>query len=107
MTAEALMVGTVAYDQKVVPIWEGIRDYFRGADVEMDVVWFSNYDAQVAALLAGWIDVAWNTNLAYLRVHRETGGTCRVLAMRDTDVGFRTLLVGRAGELARSSDLKG
>ena len=30
MTQE-LMVGAVAYDQKVVPIWEGIREYFRGA----------------------------------------------------------------------------
>ena len=66
------MVGAVAYDQKVVPIWEGIKGYFRGAPVEMDVVWFSNYDAQVDALLAGWIDIAWNTNLAYVRTHHET-----------------------------------
>jgi phosphonate transport system substrate-binding protein len=107
MTLERMMVGAVACDQKVVPIWEGIRDYFRGSAIEMDVVWFSNYEAQVAALLAGWIDIAWNTNLAYVRVHRETRGACRVLAMRDTDVGFRTLLVGRAGELSRPSDLKG
>ena len=101
------MVGAVAYDQKVVPIWEGIKGYFRGAPVEMDVVWFSNYDAQVDALLAGWIDIAWNTNLAYVRTHHETAGACRALAMRDTDVGFRTLLVGRAGELGNVRDLKG
>ena len=25
---EALVVGAVAYSAKVVPIWEGIRDYF-------------------------------------------------------------------------------
>ena len=66
MTQE-LMLGAVAYDQKVVPIWEGIREYFRGAPVEMDVVLFSNYEAQVNALLAGKIDIAWNTNLAYVR----------------------------------------
>jgi len=102
-----ILVGAVAYDQKVVPIWEGIRDYFRGSEIEMDIVWFSNYGAQVAALLAGWIDVAWNTNLAYVRVDRVTDGACTVLAMRDTDVGFRTLLVGRADELGRPSDLKG
>jgi ABC-type phosphate/phosphonate transport system substrate-binding protein len=104
---KAMVVGAVAYDQKVVPIWEGILGYFEGSGVEMDVVWFSNYRAQVAALFAGWIDIAWNTNLAYVHVYRESDGACRVLAMRDTDVGFRTLLVGRAGELARSSDLKG
>ena len=107
MTLQPMLVGAVAYDQKVVPIWEGIRDHFRGSAIEMDVVWFSNYEAQVAALLAGWIDVAWNTNLAYVRVHRATDAECRALAMRDTDVGFRTLLIGRAGELGRLPDLEG
>jgi ABC-type phosphate/phosphonate transport system substrate-binding protein len=107
MNGEPLIVGAVAYDAKVVPSWEGIRDYFRGSLVEMDVVWFSNYEAQVAALLEGFVDVAWNTNLAYMRTHHATDGTCRVLAMRDTDVGFTTLLVGRAGELASIEDLRG
>ena len=36
-----VMVGAVAYDPKVVPIWEGIREYFRGAPVGMDFVLFS------------------------------------------------------------------
>ena len=102
-----MRIGAVAYDAKVVPIWEAIREYYRGSPVEMDVVWFSNYEAQVDALLDGWIDVAWNTNLAYVRVHLATQGTCRVLAMRDTDVGFHTLLIGRAGELAEANDLQG
>ena len=104
---EGLMVGAVAYDPKVVPIWEGIREYFRGAPVEMDFVLFSNYEAQVEALLAGKIDVAWNTNLAYVRVHHATAGECRVLAMRDTDVEFFTLLVGRPGDLASMEGLRG
>lgn len=103
---ETLMVGAVAYDAKVVPIWEGIREYFRGALVEMDFVLFSNYEAQVEALLGGRIDVAWNTNLAYARVHRATEGASRVLAMRDTDVEFHTLLVGRTGELTSVADLR-
>jgi phosphonate transport system substrate-binding protein len=102
-----LMIGAVAYDQKVVPIWEGIRAYFRDAPTSMDFVLFSNYEAQVRALLEGKIDVAWNTNLAYVRVYRATEGACRVLAMRDTDVEFRTLLVGRVGGFADVHDLKG
>jgi ABC-type phosphate/phosphonate transport system substrate-binding protein len=106
MTRE-LMVGAVAYDPKVVPIWEGIKAYFAGAPVPMDVVLFTNYEAQVEALLAGRIDIAWNTNLAYVRTHRATGGACRVLAMRDTDLGFRTLLVGPAGALGGAEDLRG
>ncbi len=104
--AESLMIGAVAYDAKVVPIWEGIREYFRGAPVEMDFVLFSNYEAQVDALLGERIDVAWNTNLAYVRVHRATQGSCRVLAMRDTDVEFHTLLVGRTGELGSVAGLR-
>jgi ABC-type phosphate/phosphonate transport system substrate-binding protein len=104
---DRLMVGAVAYDAKVVPIWEGIREYFRGAPVEMDFVLFSNYEAQVEALLAGRIDVAWNTNLAFVRVHRATAGDCRVLAMRDTDVEFFSLLVARPGDLGSIDGLRG
>ena len=35
---DRVMVGAVVYDPKVVPIWEGIRDYFRGSEIEMDIV---------------------------------------------------------------------
>ncbi|MBK8460420.1 MAG: PhnD/SsuA/transferrin family substrate-binding protein [Micropruina sp.] len=94
---ETLVVGAVAYTANVVPIWEGIRDYFRGSAVEMDFVLFSNYERQVDALLAGHVDVAWNTNLAYLRTVGLTAGGCRALAMRDTDLAFRTVFVARRG----------
>ena len=104
---DRVMVGAVVYDPKVVPIWEGIREYFADAPVGMDFVLFSNYEAQVDALLAGRIDIAWNTNLAYIRTSLATGGDCRVLAMRDTDVAFFTTLIGRTGELASAEDLKG
>jgi len=104
---DRLLVGAVAYDPKVVPIWEGIREHFDGAPVGMDFVLFSNYEAQVEALLASRIDVAWNTNLAYVRTSLATGGSCRVLAMRDTDVGFRSMIVGRTGAFAGASDLAG
>ncbi len=33
-----LLVGAVAYSPNVVPIWEGIREYFAGTDTEMDFV---------------------------------------------------------------------
>ena len=64
MAMDRVMVGAVVYDPKVVPIWEGIRAYFTDAPVGMDFVLFSNYEAQVEALLGGRIDIAWNTNLA-------------------------------------------
>jgi phosphonate transport system substrate-binding protein len=102
-----LVVGAVAYDPKVVPIWESMRDYFREAGVLTDYVLFSNYEAQVDALFARSIDVAWNTNVAYLRCELRAGGACRVLGMRNTDVGFTTRLVGRGDRLGGLHELKG
>ena len=92
-----LFVGAVAYTPNVVTIWEGIRDYFAGTQTEMDFVLFSNYGRQVEELLAGNIDIAWNTNLAWVRTVAQTDGQCRALAMRDTDTTFQTVFVTRAG----------
>lgn len=92
-----LLIGAVAYSANVVPIWEGIREYFAASDAPMDFVLFSNYERQVEALLAGHIDIAWNTNVAWIRTLRRTGGTARALATRDTDLVFTTVMVGRAG----------
>ena len=77
MTREPLVMGAVAYDPKVVPIWDGIREYVNQAGAAMDYVLFSNYEAQVDALLEGFIDIAWNTNLAYVRTYNRTNGRCR------------------------------
>jgi ABC-type phosphate/phosphonate transport system substrate-binding protein len=96
-TDDELLVGAVAYTANVVPIWEGIREFFRDSDAPMDFVLFSNYERQVEALLAGHVEVAWNTNVAWVRTLRRTGGAARALAMRDTDLVFQTLFLGRAG----------
>lgn len=95
--SEPLLVGAVAYTPNVVPIWEGMRDYFAGGPNEMDFVLFSNYGRLVESLLDGTVDVAWNTNLAWVRTVQRTGGACRALAMRDTDTVFTTVFVTRAG----------
>ncbi len=103
-----ILVGAVAYDPRVVPIWEGMRDYFREAGPPIDYVLFSNYGRQVQALLDRTIDFAWNTNLAWVRVHVRTNGACRALAMRDVDARFTTVIVARSDSgIARLSDLRG
>jgi phosphonate transport system substrate-binding protein len=103
-----IAVGAVAYDPKVVTIWEMINDFFRARGIPNDYVLFSNYEAQVEALVGGTIDIAWNTNLAYVRVHRRTDGRCKVLAMRDTDVEFTSVLIaGTNTGISKISDLKG
>ena len=48
-----IWVGAVAYDPKVVTIWEGMRRYFHEeARLPVEVVLFQSYEMQVAALLA-------------------------------------------------------
>jgi ABC-type phosphate/phosphonate transport system substrate-binding protein len=97
-----LWVGAVAYDPKVVSIWEGMRRYFREeAQLPVEVVLFLSYEAQVSALLAEpgapRIDIAWNTNLAYLQADAWSEQRCRPIAMRDTDVGWTTKIVAASG----------
>ncbi len=92
-----LLVGAVAYTPNVVTIWEGMREYFAGTPCEMDFILFSNYGRQVDALIDGSIDLAWNTNLAWVRTVLQTGGECRAVASRDTDTVFQSVFVGRAG----------
>jgi ABC-type phosphate/phosphonate transport system substrate-binding protein len=110
-----LWVGAVAYDPKVVTIWEGMRRYFvEDAKVPVEVVLFQSYEAQVASLLAKpgdgspRIDVAWNTNLAFIQAERWSAGACRPIAMRDTDVGWMTkILAVRGGSVRTLGDLRG
>jgi len=92
-----LLIGAVAYTPNVVTIWEGIRDYFADTNTPMDFILFSNYGRQVDALIEGTIDIAWNTNLAWVRTVAQTEGHCVALATRDTDTVFQTMFVARAG----------
>ncbi|MFC4608762.1 PhnD/SsuA/transferrin family substrate-binding protein [Streptomyces maoxianensis] len=74
----------------------------------MDFVLFSNYGRQVDALLAGTVDIAWNTNLAWVRTVLQADGRVRALAKRDTDLAFRSHLVCRTGAgLRGAGDLTG
>lgn len=103
-----ILVGAVAYAPPVVPIWDGMRDYFLEVGPAIDYVLFSNYDRQVQALLRRQIDIAWNTNLSWVKVHRATQGACRALAMRDVDVRFTTVVVARSDSgISSLADVRG
>ena len=112
--SRTIWVGAVAYDPKVVGIWEGMRRYFHEeAHLPVEVVLFQSYETQVAALLASpgeplpRIDIAWNTNLAYLQADAWSDKRCRPIAMRDADVGWTTRIVAvTGGPVARLADLK-
>lgn len=103
-----LLLGAVAYDPKVVSIWEGIREHFRSQEAPLDFALFSNYERQVDSLLAGHIDVAWNTPLAHVRARRRSGGRTLSLGMRDTDRDFRAkVIVRRDAGIRGLKDLQG
>lgn len=95
MSNDTILLGAVAYDPKVVTIWEGIREFFQEQNAPMDFALFSNYERQVEALLAGHIDIAWNTPLAHVRVKRRTEGRSLSLGMRDSDRDFRAKIIVR------------
>jgi ABC-type phosphate/phosphonate transport system substrate-binding protein len=97
-----ILLGAVAYDPKVVTIWEGIRDYFRDGGVDLDFALFSNYERQVEELLAGHVDIAWNTPLGHVRVQKRSGGRSRSLGMRDSDRDFHAKIVARRDAGIRS-----
>ena len=112
--SKTIWLGAVAYNPKVVTIWEGMRTYFhKEAHVPVEVVLFQNYEAQVLGLLSQpadavpRIDIAWNTNLAYLQADEWSGHTCRAIAMRDTDLGWMTKIVAvTGGPVSTLADLK-
>jgi phosphonate transport system substrate-binding protein len=112
--SQTIWVGAVAYDPKVVTIWEGLRRYFHEeAHLPVEVVLFQSYEAQVIALLAApgdplpRIDIAWNTNLAYLQADQWSGHRCQPVAMRDTDLGWMTKIVAvTGGAIAKLADLR-
>lgn len=61
---DTTLVGAVAYHPRIVTIWEGFRDYFAGRETPTDYLLYSNYERLVDALLAGEVDIGWNTNTA-------------------------------------------
>ncbi len=96
---EILVMGAVAYDAKVVTIWDGFKQWFAANGLAFDYVLYSNYERQVEALLAGHVQVAWNSPLAWARAHRMAkarGLDVAAVAMRDTDCDLTSVVVVNA-----------
>ncbi len=107
----AFTMGAVAYDPKVVTIWEGFRVWLTAAGLPFDYVLYSHYERQVEDLIAGRIDAAWNSPLAWIRSRRlaeAQGLPIQALVMRDTDRDLATAVVVRADSgIASIDDLRG
>jgi ABC-type phosphate/phosphonate transport system substrate-binding protein len=95
----SLVMGAVAYDPKVVTIWDGFKQYFQTHGLDFDYVLFSNYEKQVEAHVQGHIDVAWNSPLAWLQAERVANGLGRraeAICMRDTDRDLTSVVIVRS-----------
>jgi phosphonate transport system substrate-binding protein len=105
-----LRMGAVAYDPKVVTIWEGFRTYFADLGLDFDFVLYSNYERQVEAHLSGHVDIAWNSPLAWLQtvsLAERLGRRAEAIAMRDTDCDLTSVVVVRDDSKAQTiGDLK-
>lgn len=105
------MLGAVAYAPKVVTIWEGFKDWFAEQGFAFDYVLYSNYERQVDDLLAGRIDVAWNSPLAWVRSRRladAAGRSASAPIMRDTDQDLTSVVLVRGdADISQIGDLEG
>lgn len=110
-TPGRFLLGAVAYDPKVVTIWEGFRVYFQERGFDFDYLLFSNYEQLVESHLAGAVHAAWNSPLAWIeadRAAKRLGRTARAVAMRDTDCDLTSVVVVRSdAPIASIADLAG
>ena len=108
---EEIILGAVAYDAKVIPIWDGFRTWFAARDLPLDYILYTSYERQVDAHLRGDIDVAWNSPLAWLqaeRLARLAGRKASTILMRDTDRDLTSVVLVRADSAIQSvGDLRG
>ena len=108
---ETFVLGAVAYDPKVVTIWDGFTQFFAERGLRFDYVLFTSYERQVRAHFDGLIDVAWNSPLAGLQTERiaaRRGRRARAIAMRDTDFDLTSFVVTTADSpLQTLADLRG
>jgi ABC-type phosphate/phosphonate transport system substrate-binding protein len=107
-TKDVIRIGAVAYDAKVVTIWEGFKSYFEARGTKIDYVFYSNYNAQVDALLNDEIEIAWNSPLAWIKAQLKSHGDCQALAMRDSDRDLTTkILIRKNSGIENLTELKG
>ena len=109
--SDSLLLGAVAYDPKVVTIWDGFQQYFGQHGLRFDYILYTSYERQVEAHFNGNIHVAWNSPLAWLQSERlaeALGRRAEAIAMRDTDRDLTSIVISRADEHVRTlADLKG
>ncbi|MDQ4129852.1 MAG: phosphate/phosphite/phosphonate ABC transporter substrate-binding protein [Actinomycetota bacterium] len=111
MGERTLLVGAVAYDPKVVTIWDGFRVWLLRKGLPFDYILYSHYERQVTDLITGHIHAAWNSPLAWVRTRRLAEAQrvgVHALVMRDSDRDLTSAVVVRNdSDYQVPADLKG
>ena len=111
MKRDTLLVGAVAFGPAAVTIWDGFKAWFKKRGLPFDYILYTNYDRQVADLLEGRIDAAWNDPLSWVQAKRmaeATGKKLQPIVMRDIDFDLTSVLAVKAnGDIKTLADLKG
>ena len=111
MADNELILGAVAYDAKVIPIWDGFKAWFAKRDFAFDYILYTTYERQVDAHLRGDVHVAWNSPLAWIQAERlakKHGRKAEAIAMRDTDRDLTSVVIVREDSPVKSlADLRG
>src|SRR5262245_33044092 len=111
MSNDTLILGAVAYDAKVVTIWDGFKAWFATHELDFDYVLYTTYERQIAAQLRGDINVAWNSPLAWVatvRLARKHNRDASAIAMRDTDKDLTSVVLVRDDSPVKTlADLRG
>lgn len=111
MSETHLLLGAVAYDPKVVTIWDGFQRYFAERGLPFDYILYTTYERQVEAHFAGHIHVAWNSPLAWLQSERlaaKVGRRAEAICMRDSDRDLTSIVIARDDGAVRTiADLRG
>lgn len=103
-------VGAVAYDPKVVTIWDGFAAWFTRQGLPLDYVLYSNYERQVEGHFRAEFDVAWNSPLAWIQTERiasARGQQATAFAMRDTDRDLSSVIIALASSPTSLDQLRG
>jgi phosphonate transport system substrate-binding protein len=91
-----------------ITVFRGLKTHFQQQGIALDWVLYADYDALVNAFATREIDLAWNGPISYVHIKQRLHDPCRVVAMRDVDVNFRTqLFTRRDSSITTLEDLKG
>ena len=91
-----------------ITVFRGLKTHFQQQGIALDWVLYADYDALVEAFVTREIDLAWNGPISYVHIKQRLHDPCRVVAMRDVDVNFRTqLFTRRDSSITTLADLKG